>query len=216
MKSDSGCLALRSEKLVIFCQELTQFIWQITQIIPFSWACKESMWEKVATYNPVSGKEPVAWGQTQTLIQGHPPALAGSSSQISLRFRLLICMMGRVVPTPQGRVEEMIQLEKALSAHSSATLNVIIIQWLFAQGSLWVSWKSTWFEGWYCGLSREQCTHLSFMWTGQGQWTPEVGIPLCEMDAIQCLQLIGFHEPQMSRTLWKQKRWSFLQPVRDC
>lgn len=42
------------------------------------------------------------------------------------------------------------------------------------------------------------------------------GIPLCEMNAIQCLQSIGFHEPQMSRTLWKQKRWSFLQPVRDC
>lgn len=72
------------------------------------------MWEKVATYNPVSGKEPVAWGQTQSLILGHPPALAGSSSQISLRFSLLICMMGWVVPTPQGRVEEMTQLEKAL------------------------------------------------------------------------------------------------------
>ena len=50
----------------------------------------------------------------------------------------------------------------------------MIIQWLFAQGSWWVSWKSTWFEGWCCGLSPEQCTHLSFMWTGQGQWIPEV------------------------------------------
>ena len=72
------------------------------------------MCEKVATYSMVSRKEPVAWGQTQTLILAHPPALAGSSSQISLRFSPLICMMGRVVPTPQGRVEEMIQLEKAL------------------------------------------------------------------------------------------------------
>ena len=40
---------------------------------------------------------------------------------------------------------------------TSAHLNAGIIQWLFSPWSLWVSWKSTWFEGWCCRLSPEHC-----------------------------------------------------------
>lgn len=77
MKHESSSLALWSEELVILSQELNQRVW----------ACKEFVWENVPK------KEPVPWGQTQTLILARPPAEGlWTSSRTPLRFSLLICL----------------------------------------------------------------------------------------------------------------------------